>query len=81
MPVRAGIAAFGEIGLTGRLRPATQADRRLEECAKLGLAAVVAPDGTPAHGTLRVARAETIRQAIRAGLDAEHSAAEGHQGD
>ena len=62
----------------GRLRPATQADRRLEECAKLGLAAVVAPEGTPARGTLRVTRAETLRQAIRAGLDDEQSA-EGEQ--
>src|ERR687885_2868 len=34
-PVRAGTAAFGEIGLTGRLRTATQSQRRLEECAKL----------------------------------------------
>jgi len=41
-----GLAAFGEIGLTGRLRPATQAERRLEECRKLGLTAVVAPAGT-----------------------------------
>jgi DNA repair protein RadA/Sms len=30
-PVVDGIAAFGEIGLTGRLRPAAQAERRLEE--------------------------------------------------
>jgi DNA repair protein RadA/Sms len=37
-PVKDGIAAFGEIGLTGRLRPATQAARRVEECRKLGLA-------------------------------------------
>ena len=34
--MREGLAAFGEIGLTGRLRPATQADRRVEECRKLG---------------------------------------------
>src|SRR3954447_4394037 len=73
-PVRASTAAFGEIGLTGRLRPATQADRRLEECAKLGLGAVVAPEGTPRRGTLRVTRAETLRQAIRAGLDDDQSA-------
>src|SRR5215216_898750 len=44
--LREGLAAFGEIGLTGRLRPATQAERRLEECRKLGLTAVVAPAGT-----------------------------------
>src|SRR6266852_1736087 len=78
-PVRAATAAFGEIGLTGRLREATQADRRLEECAKLGLRRVVAPEGTPGRGTLQVARAETIRQAVRAGLDDEQSA-EGDKG-
>jgi DNA repair protein RadA/Sms len=36
-PVREGIAAFGELGLTGRLRPATQGARRADECRKLGL--------------------------------------------
>ena len=70
---RARLAAFGEIGLTGRLRPATQAERRLEECAKLGLAAAVAPAGTAARGKLRVLEAETLRQAAKAGLDAERA--------
>jgi DNA repair protein RadA/Sms len=74
--VRARTACFGEIGLTGRLREATQADRRLEECAKLGLSGVVAPEGTPSRGTLRVVQAETLRQAIKAGLDAERSEGE-----
>jgi DNA repair protein RadA/Sms len=37
VPVREGLAAFGELGLTGRLRPATQGPRRAEECRKLGL--------------------------------------------
>jgi DNA repair protein RadA/Sms len=68
-PLRSGLAAFGEIGLTGRLRPATQAGRRLEECAKLGLVHVLAPGGTPAHGKLNVSRHDTLRHAIRAGLD------------
>src|ERR687887_307543 len=40
---REGLAAFGEIGLTGRLRPAAQTERRLEECAKLGITTVVTP--------------------------------------
>ncbi|MEP6978559.1 MAG: DNA repair protein RadA, partial [Thermoleophilia bacterium] len=69
-PVRDGTAAFGEIGLTGRLRPAAQAERRLEECAKLGLTTVVAPAGTEARGKLRPTQVETLRQAIKAGLDA-----------
>jgi DNA repair protein RadA/Sms len=68
--VREGIAAFGEIGLTGRLRPAAQSERRLEECAKLGLAGAVAPSGTAARGKLHVQQVETLRQAIRTGLDA-----------
>src|SRR6478609_5371729 len=51
-PVQAKTAAFGEIGLTGRLRPATQSERRLEECTKLGLAAAIAPSGTTANGKI-----------------------------
>ena len=37
VPVRPGLGAYGEIGLTGRLRPATQGPRRADECRKLGL--------------------------------------------
>jgi len=65
-----GLAAFGEIGLTGRLRPATQAARRLEECAKLGLARVLAPTGTPTRGAgPALVEADTIRRALSAGLE------------
>jgi DNA repair protein RadA/Sms len=71
VPMREGHAAFGEVGLTGRLRSAAQADRRLEECAKLGLVAVVAPAGTPSgRGTLDVLESDSLRKAITAGLDA-----------
>src|SRR4029079_14458314 len=42
-PVREGVATFGEIGLTGRLRQASQSERRLDECAKLGIVTVVVP--------------------------------------
>ena len=72
-PVKPGTAAFGEIGLTGRLRPATQSERRLEECAKLGLDAALAPAGTPTRGKLRVIEAETLGQAAKAGIDAERA--------
>src|SRR3954468_9057654 len=63
--VKDGLAAFGELGLTGRLRAATQAERRLEECAKLGLRAVVAPTGTPSRSKLDLAEADTVRDAVR----------------
>jgi DNA repair protein RadA/Sms len=69
VPVREGLAAFGEIGLTGRLRQASQAERRLEECGKLGIAAAVAPSGSPFREATRVTEAETLRVAIAAGLE------------
>jgi DNA repair protein RadA/Sms len=69
VPVYDGTAAFGEIGLTGRLRPAAQAERRLEECAKLGLREIVAPPSTPKRLGLKVVEAATLREALRAGLD------------
>jgi DNA repair protein RadA/Sms len=69
-PVGDGVAAFGEVGLTGRLRPATQAERRLEECAKLGHRTIVAPAGTASRAGVEVVQVETIRQALPAGLDA-----------
>jgi DNA repair protein RadA/Sms len=73
VPVKAGVATFGEIGLTGRLRTAAQAERRLEECAKLGLSIVLAPAGTASTGKIEVEAAETLRQAIEAGLDGDRS--------
>ncbi|HTO26855.1 MAG TPA: DNA repair protein RadA, partial [Gaiellaceae bacterium] len=73
-PVRNSLATFGEIGLTGRLRTATQAERRLDECAKLGLKQVVAPPETPKRAGLRVAEAETLRAALKAGLEAAEPA-------
>jgi DNA repair protein RadA/Sms len=56
VPVREGVAAFGEIGLTGRLRPAAQVDRRLEECRKFGCETVLGPSS------------ETLRKALTAAL-------------
>jgi DNA repair protein RadA/Sms len=68
-PVLERAAAFGEIGLTGRLRPAAQADRRLDECAKLGIETVFAPEGTKGRKNLHVTALDTIRAALEAGLD------------
>jgi DNA repair protein RadA/Sms len=70
------VAAFGEIGLTGRLRPATQAERRLEECAKLGLRTVVVPAGTKGRRGVDAKGADSLRRALVAGLAAEEAAAE-----
>ena len=71
--VAEGTAAFGEIGLTGRLRQAGQSDRRLEECGKFGLRSVLVPLGTlrareGSGKALRLAEADTLRAAISEGL-------------
>jgi DNA repair protein RadA/Sms len=72
--VRPGVACFGEVGLTGRLRTASQSERRLAECAKLGFAEAVAPEGTAARGKIRVQAAATLKEATRTALDAGGSA-------
>ncbi len=67
-PLGDGFAACGELGLTGRLRAATQAERRLEECAKLGIRSVLAPAGTPARSSMTVSEVATVRDAVRTAL-------------
>ena len=73
VPVKPGLACFGEIGLTGRVRPVSQAERRLAECAKLGFSEALVPDGTESRGRMRLTAAASLRQAITAGLDASGS--------
>jgi DNA repair protein RadA/Sms len=73
--VKASVACFGEIGLTGRLRPASQAERRLAECVKLGFAEAIVPESTELRGKIRLTAAATLRQAIAGGLDAGGSPA------
>jgi DNA repair protein RadA/Sms len=67
-PLRPGTASFGEIGLTGRLRPAAQAERRAQECAKLGLNAVLVPAGTEARAKIELVQTDTILDAVSAAL-------------
>jgi DNA repair protein RadA/Sms len=69
--IPAGAAAFGEIGLTGRLRPAAQAERRLEECVKLGLGLAIVPAATKKRRGLETRAVDTVRQAIGAALAAD----------
>jgi DNA repair protein RadA/Sms len=74
-PLTPSTASFGEVGLTGRLRPATQAERRAQECAKLGLASVIVPKGTDARAKVRLLEAETLRKAVSSALAGAKAAA------
>ena len=68
-PVRTGVACLAEVGLTGRLRPVGQMERRLAECAKLGFTEAIVADGTLPHGKIRLTAPATLRRAIAIGLD------------
>jgi DNA repair protein RadA/Sms len=75
LPLARSTASFGEVGLTGRLRPATQAERRAQECAKLGLASVIVPKGTDARAKVKLVEAESLRNAVSAALSKAEPAA------
>jgi DNA repair protein RadA/Sms len=51
------LACFGEVGLTGELRPVAHADRRTSEATKFGLGVPVSPEQAP-----------TLRKALAAAL-------------
>jgi len=65
-------ACFGELGLTGELRPVAHAERRAAEAARFGLDPVLAPAGSgpPAR------EAPSLRAALRAALRGPDSATE-----
>jgi DNA repair protein RadA/Sms len=60
VPVAADSLAFGEIALSGEVRPAAQAALRLKESEKLGFAAALAPPGTKGVGRLHVTPVATV---------------------
>jgi DNA repair protein RadA/Sms len=59
------VACFGEIGLTGELRPVAHADRRRHEALKFGLDVTLSPEN---HGTLSSALAAAFSSGAR-GVD------------
>jgi DNA repair protein RadA/Sms len=65
------LACFGELGLTGELRPVAHAERRAVEAARFGLEPVLAPAGSgpPTH------EAATLRDALRAAMPGPRAAA------
>jgi DNA repair protein RadA/Sms len=59
-PLPRETVVFGEIGLSGAVRPVAQAEARLKEAGKLGFSAAFAPPGA-AGGGLSVAPVEDLR--------------------
>jgi DNA repair protein RadA/Sms len=66
------LACFGEVGLTGELRPVAHADRRVAESLKFGLGPVLSPAGGERLDGTRAA--STVRDALRAALSGRRPA-------
>jgi DNA repair protein RadA/Sms len=65
-PLPARTAFLGELALSGALRPVHQANRRLAELARLGLAAAVVPVGTPRVEGIRLLPVSSLSAALEA---------------
>ena len=63
-PLPDDVVLFGEVGLAGELRQASQAQRRLAEAARMGFATAVVPTNTPAVEGIALLRAGTIGHAL-----------------
>jgi DNA repair protein RadA/Sms len=71
-PIAQSIVAFGEIGLTGELRPVAYGEERLREAAKQGFTTAIVPrDNAPRANIdgLRVHALARIEDAIKRALD------------
>jgi DNA repair protein RadA/Sms len=70
-PIATGLVAFGELGLTGELRPVAYGEERLREAAKQGFTTALVPRDnaprSPIEG-LRVRALERLDEALRAVL-------------
>lgn len=76
VPVNAGTAAFGELGLGGEVRPVSQPDRRIQEVARLGLTSCVVPGSSAPQSpprSLKLVQATTLRQAIAGSMSRSRS--------
>ena len=69
-PVSEGVAAFGEVGLTGEIRAVSQADARVAEAARLGFKKVLLPahnlNGLAPRNDIEIVGVKTVRDAFEA---------------
>lgn len=70
MPLPAGWAMTGEVGLSGEIRPVTRLDARINEAERLGLTDIVVPAGNlkgtdPGSFKIRIHEAARIEDAFR----------------
>ena len=70
LPIKQGLVAIGEVGLSGELRPVSQLNRRIQEASRLGFTSCILPISAQHHKMqgLNPLFAKTVSMAIRIGL-------------
>ncbi len=63
-PLPEDVVAFGEIGLTGAVRPVLATPRRLAEAERVGLRRALVPSGTPTPNSLEVMEVATVAELV-----------------
>ena len=76
-PLDSQMVAFGEVGLSGEIRPVPQAQRRVAEALRLGLDKWILPETGLENGEksdgMHLAPVRTVRQAIQVALGSPRS--------
>ncbi len=73
IPVREGLVAMGEIGLTGEIRPVSYLEKRIVEAARLGFKNCIVPDQKipeeiAAMQSINIYKANTLAEALEIAL-------------
>ena len=72
-PIKDGTAVFGEVGLAGEIRGASQAPLRVREAAQMGFARCVLPPGncppTDVPPGIELVEVKTVTEALDAVMD------------
>ena len=72
VPLSAGLAAVGEVGLSGEVRSVPQLDRRIAEADRLGLNKIIVParqwNNNSTSKSIEVVPVSTVLQALQAAL-------------
>ena len=76
-PIRPGLAAVGEVVLSGEVRAVSQLERRLQEASRLGFSGCLVPSSSlkafKGDDGMRLEGVSTLRQAIQASLPSRRS--------
>ena len=72
IPLSRGLAAVGEVGLSGEVRSVPQLDRRIQEAARLGLTRLIVPgkerQKPTRNDSLEVVPVSSLRQALQVAM-------------